>query len=93
MHEFSIAESLVERARAHVPAGTVLKSVSVRAGLLRRIDPDALQFAWQAAAAEPAAVAPKLLVEEVPGDELILMSLEVDPIEAEIEVSHVRAGG
>lgn len=47
MHELSIAHAILERAVAHAPAGTVLKRVRVRAGPMRAIDPEALQFAWR----------------------------------------------
>ncbi len=51
MHEFSIAEALIERVAAHVPAGTHATTVRVTAGPLRGIDPDALDLAWTSMAA------------------------------------------
>jgi hydrogenase nickel incorporation protein HypA/HybF len=49
MHEFSVAVALLELAQRHVPAGSRLLGVSVKAGAMRRIDPDAMQLAWQQA--------------------------------------------
>jgi Zn finger protein HypA/HybF involved in hydrogenase expression len=81
MHEFSIAMALMERVKAHLPKNTRLKSVTVRAGELRRIDPDALQAAWQALTPELQSPSAKLNLQETTGDELVLLSLDVDPIE------------
>jgi Zn finger protein HypA/HybF involved in hydrogenase expression len=50
MHEFSIATALADLAAAHVPPGTRLQRLCVRAGPMRGIDPEAMQFAWQALA-------------------------------------------
>jgi Zn finger protein HypA/HybF involved in hydrogenase expression len=46
MHEFSLASALVELVRRHVPTGCLLRSVTVEAGPLRGIDPQAMQMAW-----------------------------------------------
>jgi hydrogenase nickel insertion protein HypA len=48
MHEMSIAESILELARRHTPAGQRLIGVAVRAGPLRAIDESALSLAWRA---------------------------------------------
>jgi hydrogenase nickel incorporation protein HypA/HybF len=47
MHELSIAESIMELARRHVPEGARLKAVRVRFGPMRGIEPQAMQWAWQ----------------------------------------------
>ena len=49
MHEFSIAESVVEQVRRHRPAGSVVRVVRLQVGPLRGIVPDAMQWAWTAA--------------------------------------------
>ncbi len=49
MHELSIAESLLDLVREHVPEGSVLTCVRVCAGPMRGIDPAAMQTAWLAA--------------------------------------------
>jgi Zn finger protein HypA/HybF involved in hydrogenase expression len=48
MHELSIATSVLELARRHVPGGCVLKTVHIVAGPMRAIEPQAMQSAWQA---------------------------------------------
>jgi hydrogenase nickel incorporation protein HypA/HybF len=45
MHELSIAMSILELARQRTPAGTVLHTVSVRAGPMRGIEQHAMEFA------------------------------------------------
>jgi Zn finger protein HypA/HybF involved in hydrogenase expression len=52
MHEVSIAESVLSIARTNLPSGSVLRSVNVRAGRLRAIDPDAMALAWSAVTAD-----------------------------------------
>ncbi len=49
MHEFSIAEALVEQVAAHTPASATLRRVRVRAGAMAAIEPEAMQWAWRAA--------------------------------------------
>jgi hydrogenase nickel incorporation protein HypA/HybF len=51
MHEFSIAVAVLEVVRRHVPAGSHIESVQVLAGPMRRVDPDAMRFAWEQAVA------------------------------------------
>ena len=52
MHELSIAESLVELARQHLPAGARPRSITVHTGPMRAIEPDAMTWAWLAAREE-----------------------------------------
>lgn len=47
MHELSIAQSILELALERTPAGTALRSVLVRAGPMRGIDPEAMELAWR----------------------------------------------
>ena len=60
MHEFSLAESVMELVGRHRPPGTVVRIVRLRAGPLRGVDPIAMQTAWRATTAgtelEPAAL-------------------------------------
>jgi hydrogenase nickel incorporation protein HypA/HybF len=49
MHELSIAHELLNLVAEHTPAGARVVSVRVQAGAMQAIDPDAMQFAWQAA--------------------------------------------
>ena len=48
MHEFSLAEAVLEQAEAHAPPGAVIRSVSVRIGPLQRVDAEAFEMAWGA---------------------------------------------
>ena len=56
MHELSIAEALWDRVRTLVPAGAVLRGVTVRAGPMRGIDPDIMRVAWNTLIGPTAAV-------------------------------------
>ena len=78
MHELSIATSILELAQRHVPAGAVLQRVDVRAGELRGIEPQAMEFAWRACTLGIPAEGSKIKLEVVAGDELRLISIEVD---------------
>jgi len=49
MHEFSIAQSLIELAGQHCPPGAIIREVFIEAGPIRGIDQEAMQFAWQCA--------------------------------------------
>ncbi len=52
MHELSIAVALIDTVRRAAPAGAVVRIVHVRAGPMRAIAPEALDWAWQAATAD-----------------------------------------
>ena len=89
MHELSIASAILELARQHQPTGTILRSVSVVAGPMRAIQPEAMQFAWQAVIAEAEMKNVQLDFQLLPaGDALQLTSIEVDD-----EVDDVAKGG
>ncbi len=47
MHEFSLAEALLEQVQKHVPKDGTLKSVTVRVGAMQLLVPDAMHWAWQ----------------------------------------------
>jgi hydrogenase nickel incorporation protein HypA/HybF len=118
MHELSIASSILDIALRKTPRNCALRCVSVRAGAMRQINPQAMQWAWQAATANTDAAGSKLELEILPwtlrcqgcarefdsddplapcphcgccqsipggGDELLLLSLEVDPKEVNYE--------
>jgi hydrogenase nickel incorporation protein HypA/HybF len=55
MHELSLAGSVLAIARRAVPPGAALRSVRVVVGPMRAVDPDAMQFAWQAVTARDGA--------------------------------------
>lgn len=48
MHELSLASSILDLAMQHTPPGTSLRVVRLRAGPMRGIEPQAMQWAWQA---------------------------------------------
>jgi len=66
MHELSIATSILDLARQHTPAGAVLRSVSVRAGAMRGIEPHAMEFAWLACTQGTEAQGSQIKVEILP---------------------------
>ena len=78
MHELSIATSILELARRHVPKGMVLQRVQIRAGELRGIEPHAMEFAWRACTLGIDAEGSTLDLQIVDGDQLQLLSIEVD---------------
>ena len=49
MHEFSLVNALIDQVDRHLPAGATLRRVKVRAGAMQAIEPQAMQWAWQAA--------------------------------------------
>jgi Zn finger protein HypA/HybF involved in hydrogenase expression len=67
MHELAIAQSLLDAARRHVPAGgAVLRAVRVRVGPLQCVDPVALDFAWRSIFDANEGPAPRLEVITLP---------------------------
>ena len=50
MHELSVADALVELVRRRLPAGALLRRITVRIGPLHAIAPEAMQWAWKSAA-------------------------------------------
>lgn len=49
MHEFSLATSLVDLVIANCPDDELLDTVTIEAGPMRGIEPQAMQWAWEAA--------------------------------------------
>lgn len=49
MHEFSLATSLLDLVRANCPEGEQLQGITIEAGPMRGIEPQAMQWAWEAA--------------------------------------------
>jgi hydrogenase nickel incorporation protein HypA/HybF len=49
MHEFSLATSLLDLVRVNCPEGEILESITIEAGPMRGIEPQAMQWAWEAA--------------------------------------------
>jgi hydrogenase nickel incorporation protein HypA/HybF len=53
MHEMSIAQAILSLAEEHVPPGSALRIVRLRAGPMRAIEPQSMQWAWEALMAGP----------------------------------------
>lgn len=68
MHEFSIAESLLQSVADQLRANgaTRVHALTVQVGALSGVVPDALRFAWDALAPGSAAAGAALTIEEVP---------------------------
>lgn len=68
MHEMSIAQSIIEIVRQHVPDAETprVKSVKVRVGEAAGVVPESLAFCFQAATAETAFENALLQIEHVP---------------------------
>lgn len=47
MHEFSVADALIDLIKQHLPPDATLRAVTIEAGPMRGIDREAMQFAWQ----------------------------------------------
>ena len=79
MHELSIAQSIVEMVRKHLPAGEMrgVKSVTLKVGDRAGVAPESLEFCFGAASEGTAAQGAKLRIENVPGDELYVVEIEV----------------
>jgi hydrogenase nickel incorporation protein HypA/HybF len=54
MHEMSIAQAILNLAQEHVPPGSELRVVRMRAGPMRAIEPQSMQWAWEALVSAPA---------------------------------------
>jgi hydrogenase nickel incorporation protein HypA/HybF len=49
MHEFTIAQSLLDLVREHAPNGSQVKVVRLKIGPMQGIVPEAMRMAWQVA--------------------------------------------
>lgn len=66
MHELSIAQALADAATAHAPEGSIVRVLRVRAGPLRAIDSEALQWAWKSVTAATSLAPAILEVKQMP---------------------------
>ncbi|MBI3610782.1 MAG: hydrogenase maturation nickel metallochaperone HypA [Nitrospirae bacterium] len=80
MHEFSIARSIVESVRQHLPAGELrgVKSVKLRIGDRVGIAPESLTFCFELAGQGTALDGAKLEIEPVPGNELSVVEVDLE---------------
>ena len=91
MHELSIAVSLVEVAceKAEELSPARVEALHVQVGRLSGVVPDALYFSFDVAARGTVLEGAKLLVEETPGRELLLVALEIeDEEEDEVDAAN-----
>jgi hydrogenase nickel incorporation protein HypA/HybF len=79
MHELSIAQSIVEIVQQHLPSDRipVVKSVQMKVGHQAGIVPDSLEFCFGAVTEGTVAQGARLEIENVPGDELRVVSIEL----------------
>ncbi len=66
MHELSIAESLVELIRRHLPAHRTLLHATVRIGPMHGIVPEAMRLAWKLASAQAGWPTARLIIDSPP---------------------------
>jgi hydrogenase nickel incorporation protein HypA/HybF len=80
MHELSIAQGIVEVVRKHLPMDEVqeVKAVRLRIGDQVTIVPDSLQFCFDLACEGTILQGARLEIENVPGDGLQVVEVEVE---------------
>ena len=66
MHEFSIAQAVLDITCRHAGEGRRVTAVDCRVGHLRQVVPSALTFAWELVAEGTEAEGAELRIEEVP---------------------------
>jgi hydrogenase nickel incorporation protein HypA/HybF len=65
VHELSLAQAIVDKARQHAD-GRPVSQVNVRIGHLRQVVPDALQFSWEMLTESTDLKGTTLVIEQVP---------------------------
>ncbi|HEX5985934.1 MAG TPA: hydrogenase maturation nickel metallochaperone HypA [Nocardioides sp.] len=76
MHELAITESLVDLVVERT-AGRRVVAVNVRVGDRSGVVPDAMSFCFDVVAAETPLAGAALVIEECPGEDLALVSVEL----------------
>jgi hydrogenase nickel incorporation protein HypA/HybF len=66
VHEFSIAEALLDQVVRYAPKGPKVSGVEIRVGALRGLDPEAMQMSWQAVTIGSAVEGATLTVDQLP---------------------------
>ena len=74
MHELALTQSLVDLVTERT-AGRRVVAVNVRVGDLSGVVADAMSFCFDVTAADTPLAGARLVVEEVPGDDLSLVSV------------------
>jgi hydrogenase nickel incorporation protein HypA/HybF len=80
MHEFGIAQSILDSVikKAKEYNAREISRIELRVGLLKMVTPISLQNAFDMVSSGTIANQAKLDVEEVPGDELSIMNIEIE---------------
>lgn len=67
MHEFSLVEALIEAVEAELKSrpGARVRTVSLRVGELRQVEPSTMEFCWDAAIRDTPLAGSRLLIERV----------------------------
>jgi hydrogenase nickel incorporation protein HypA/HybF len=76
VHELAIAQSVVDQVAEHT-VGRQVVAVNLRVGTESGVVPDALTFSFDVVVLETPLEGATLLVEEVPGRDLALVSVEL----------------
>jgi len=66
MHEYSLAEALLQQVITHAPPGAKVERVVIEAGPLQGIEPHAMQTGWQLITADTACAHAVLEIVELP---------------------------
>lgn len=66
MHELSIATSIAEQVARHVPSRAVVRTVEIRVGALRGLEPTSLELCWQAVTLGSPLEGAELVVDQLP---------------------------
>ena len=82
MHELAITQDLVDLV-AERTVGRQVVAVNVRVGTASGIVPDSMAFSFDVVTMQTPLEGARLVVEEVPGDDLSLVSVEVLAVEEE----------
>jgi hydrogenase nickel incorporation protein HypA/HybF len=66
VHELSIATSIAEQVKRHVPAQACVRTVEIRVGALRGLEPTSLEMCWQAVSSDPQLSGSRLILDQLP---------------------------
>jgi hydrogenase nickel incorporation protein HypA/HybF len=76
VHELSVCSSIARIAARHA-AGRPVSVINIRVGEWRQIVPDTLVYCWSLVSADTPLAGSVLAVEQVPGEDFLVTSLEL----------------
>ena len=76
MHELSVCASIARIATRYA-AGRPVSVINIRVGEWRQIVPDTLVYCWSLVSADTSLAGSVLAVEQVPGEDFLVTSLEL----------------